>query len=67
MIERLPKMIRVAKSLLRESGPVQPNTLSRSVKQHEYSTIAKSISKMAGLLPKGDPFRKIVWKRKKRS
>ena len=50
MIERLPKMIRVAKSLLRESGPVQPNTLSRSVKQHEYSTIAKSISKMAGLL-----------------
>ena len=50
MIEKLPRVIKAAKSLLSESGPVQPNTISRPVKKHEYSTIVRNISKMAGLL-----------------
>ena len=50
MIEKLPRVIKAAKSLLSESGPVNPNTFSPPVKKHEYSTLVRNISKMAGLL-----------------
>lgn len=52
MIVKHAKPLKDAKPSVKLSAPIAANTHSRSVKRHEFSPIAKSISKMASLLKK---------------